>query len=407
MYGLIVPTGNRIAPFGDPPSATPVLATTLAGHQREVLAAVGVRDVREVDPDTAAPEGPCLVLADDLLVGVRLVEDFVRAARDCGARRAVLALRPGAFTRDFGVLQDLPETDAGEPLYPLYWLADGGPLPAGPDGCTPLVLSPKERLLTLPVPAQWFGQEEIEVPITARPALRVRHWLHVLFANRLAGGESWLRLPRWRLVLRVLWAIVRAGIPTVPRVLRRLSTFGRGCRVHPTAVVEASVLGDGVRVGPHAVVRFSHVGAGSLLMDGANVAFSTLGERCTVSTHCGVSFSVLYRQASAAQSLLQLSVIGERAVTTGMGYLTDMKMDGGEIRVRHEGRLVSSGQRFLGSAVGHRAVLGSGFWLAHGREVGNGYVIVRSPESILHRVPEGLPEGVPLAVRNGTLEPLK
>jgi len=242
--------------------------------------------------------------------------------------------------------------------------------------------------------------------MTGRPALRVRHWLHLLFAQRVASAERWLAAPPWRRALRIARAVVTAVVPTPSRVLRRLSDIGRGCSIHPTAVIEASTLGPGVRVGAHAVIKFSRIGAGSVLMDGANVSFSTLGARCHVGTHCAVNFSLLHDEATAAQSLLQMSVLGRRTITTGMGYITDMKMAGGDVSVRDGGAVVPSGQRFLGAAIGHEAVLGSGVWIAHGREIPNGYVVTRAPDAILHRIADDLPEGEPLAVVDGGLKPL-
>ena len=373
---------------------------TLADFQRAALDACGL------DP-TPGSEGPALFLNDDLLVGRRLLADFLAAARDVPSGRAVLALEPGVFTEEFAPLQDLERTEGGAPIYPCWYLREGGEPPSSAEGFEPIVLPTRERVMRIPVPSHWFGKEELLIPMTARPALRVRHWMHILFANRVAASERWLRAPAWLRGARILWALCRAMIPTPSRVLRALSAIGRGCSVHPTAVVEGSTLERGVRVGAHAVVRFSHVGAGAFIMDGANVSFSTLGRRSTVATNCSVSFSVLHEEASASQSLLQLSVLGRKAITTGMGYITDMKMGGGDVRVRDGEDIVSSGQRFLGAAIGHEAVLGSGVWIAHGREVPNGYVVVRSPGAMLSRIPTDLPAGEPLAVEDGTLRRLR
>lgn len=397
---VLRPSGTVISPFGYPAAEAPLQGGTLAQFQREALAACGL------PPPADAGPGPTLYMGDDLLIGRRLLAEFVERARDVGSGRAVLELEPAVFTREYAPLQDTPAGPGGGPLMPLWWSSEGGPAPETPDDprYEPVRLSVKERVMRIPVPAHWFGKDELELPMTGRPALRVRHWMHLLFANRIAASERWLRAPAWQRGLRIGWALLRSVVPTPARVLRNLSDIGKGCQIHPTAVIEASTLGDGVRVGAHAVVRFSRVGEGSFLMDGANVAFSTLGPRCTVSTHCGVSFSLLHEEATAAQTLLQMSVLGRRAITTGLGLITDMKMGGGEVSVVDHGRLVSSGQRFLGGAVGHEAILGSGIWIAHGREIPNGYVVVRSPDAILHKIPAGLPTGKPLRVVDGGLE---
>jgi NDP-sugar pyrophosphorylase family protein len=228
--------------------------------------------------------------------------------------------------------------------------------------------------------------------------------MHLLSANRAASAERWLRIPKWQRGLRIAWAVVRAIVPTPARVLRSASTIGKGCHIHPTAVIEGATLGDGVRVGANAVIRFSRVGDGGFIMDGANVSFSTLGDHCVVGTHCVVGFCLLHDGASAAQNLMQMCVLGRKAITTGLSGSVDMNLGEGSVAVLDQGKVVSSEQRFLGGAIGHDAVIGSGVWIAHGREIPNGYIVVRAPEAILYKVPTDLPAGEALAVVNGTLE---
>jgi len=67
---------------------------------------------------------------------------------------------------------------------------------------------------------------------------------------------------------------------------------------------------------------------------------------------------------------------------------------------------VSTGKRFLGSCIGHHAVIGAGVWLDSGLEIPNGYHLVRDPDQMVRRVPKGLPTGKPLIVRDGTIIPI-
>jgi serine acetyltransferase len=410
MRAVIVSTGRRIMPFGHPPGETPLPGGNLEAFQREALAACGVSDVRSVAPGEDLGAGPVLTLADDLLVGRRLLADFLAAAGESEADRVALALEPCVFTREHAPLQDLAATPEGAPLYPLLRLRSGGLAPsAGADataGAEPLLLSTREKVLSIPVPRHYFGDDTLDIPITARPALRVRHWMHVILANRIVVSERWERRPAWQRWWRIARAIVLAIKPTAPRILRHLSRIGRRCNIHPTAVIEGSTIEEGVTVGPNAVVRFSHVGRGSMIMDGAAVSFSSLASEALVAANSVVNHCVLYPKATAGQYLMQLCVLGEEAVTTGGGFFIDMTRGEEDIRVELDGEIVSSGQRFLGAAVGNRAFIGTGFWMAHGRAIPNDYVIVRAPECILRRIPKDLPPGVPLAVRHGTLEPL-
>jgi carbonic anhydrase/acetyltransferase-like protein (isoleucine patch superfamily) len=392
-----------ISPFGYPAAEAPIQDGTLADFQREAVAACGLPP-----PTTTPGDGPTLVFNDDLLIGRRLLAEFVKRAQSVESGRAMLELEPCVFTREYAPLQQATTGPGGGPLLPVWWLADGGPPPDSTDGegFEPIKLSVDEKVLKVPVPKHWFGKDELELPMTGKPAIRIRHWMHLLFANRIASSEQWLRAPAWLRILRIIWALVRAIVPTPARVLRRMSTFGKGCQIHPSAVIEASTLGPGVRVGANAVVKFSRLGEGCMVMDGANVSFSTLGPKCTVAVNCAVSFSLLHEAATAAQTNLQVTVLGKRVITTSLGLITDMKLGGGEVAVFDDGKVVSSGQRFLGGAIGDDVVLGTGIWIAHGREIPNGYVVVRSPDAILHKVPGDLPIGEPLGVIDGTLKPL-
>ena len=103
-------------------------------------------------------------------------------------------------------------------------------------------------------------------------------------------------------------------------------------------------------------------------MAGAQVEFSTLGEKATVSEHSVVRFCLMYPESVASQYLLQQSVLGRRTVTTGGAFTMDLNFDN-PIRVVRDGELLSTGQNFVGSAFGHRARIGTGFWLASGRTI--------------------------------------
>ena len=101
---------------------------------------------------------------------------------------------------------------------------------------------------------------------------------------------------------------------------------------------------------------------------------------------------------------MQACVIGRRTVTVPGSYSIDLNFDQ-EIRVMFDGELRSTGSRFLGSAFGHDCRIGTGVWLASGRSIPNGTVVVRAPEGVLHRIPEPLGTG-PHVNDRGTLRPL-
>ena len=71
-----------------------------------------------------------------------------------------------------------------------------------------------------------------------------------------------------------------------------------------------------------------------------------------------------------------------------------------------DGALHDTGTNFLGSAFGHGARIGTGHWLASGRMVPNGAFLIRDPEDVIQRIPQGLPTDRPLYLQGGRLVPV-
>jgi hypothetical protein len=69
--------------------------------------------------------------------------------------------------------------------------------------------------------------------------------------------------------------------------------------------------------------------------------------------------------------------------------------------------MVSTGQRFLGSAFGHGVRVGTGTWMSHGRMIPNGYFVVRDPSDVIQKIPGDLPTGEPLSNHSGRLAPVE
>ncbi len=407
MRTYLLETGTRIEPFLDPIGETPIANRPLISWQRRVAEACGL----ELEEGGGAPVGPCLVWSDDLFVTRGLLEAFLQALHAAPRDRpCALQVEASVQLRQSAALQDLEIEPVGEGQargrFPLWYLPAGhrgSPPPLAE--CHPVAVQPREKLVRVPVPEHWFGEPELLIPLTKQAAFRLSHWSHLLAVNRLAWALDWLELPRWRLWLLGLGVLLRAVVPTRARLLRAASRVAPGCEVHPTAVLEGCILEPGVRVGPFAVVRFSRLGAGTWVQDHGKVTLSVLGEKTLVSAGSTVNLCMSYPQASASQILMQLSVLGRRCITTGGGFMMDMRFDG-EVRVLHHGQVRPTGTRFLGSAVGHDAILGTGFWLAPGRSIPNGAVVVRDPQQVVRRVPTRVEPGTVLVPRDGALVPL-
>jgi hypothetical protein len=113
---------------------------------------------------------------------------------------------------------------------------------------------------------------------------------------------------------------------------------------------------------------------------------------------------VVYPEAMASQIMMQACLLGRRTLTVPGSYSIDLNLDR-DIRVVLDGVLHSTGTRFLGSAFGHDCRIGTGIWLASGRTIPSGTVLVRDPAQVIHRVPQAPGEG-PLVNVDGTLRPL-
>lgn len=375
MKVYIEPTGRRIAPFDDPPDAALILNRPLAEWRAEALA--GCEVIEQLTP-------PCIVIPDTLFCTAGMLEALWRGA---AGRNAVLVVDDCRFGRNFMHVQPNVTAVEGGWRFDRVRFVSGGDEPAAG-----VRFDVEEQPFEMPATDHYLTDVEVELSIARHPVLELHHWVHILWANQFAGGIEVRNTPTWKFVGRLLWAALRALSINKWKVLGKLNTTGKGCDIHPTAVVEGCTLGDNVKIGPFARVLLSTLGDGAEVMAGAQVDLSVIGPGAVVSEHSVLRFSVLYPKAIASQYLMQQCVLGEGAVTTGGAFSIDLNFEA-DIRVPLDGQLYSSGQRFLGSAFGHRCRIGTGFYLASGRMVPNDYFLVRDPDMVLSKLPEGLGPG--------------
>lgn len=376
----VEPSGRRVMPFDDPPGDVLVGNRPLAAWQEEAFAEAGLTRIDEVQP-------PCLVVPDTLFTTGDVLKRFAEGA---GGRDAVLGLKASVFgAKTCHVQPGVTEIDGG-------WRFDAIRFVSG-QGQDPQVVwvDPGERLLALPLPAPFRDDPDAdgptEISLPRDPVMTIHHWVHVLWANQAAGSVRAARIPWWVTAAKVLWGVLRTWSLNKWRLLGHLNTVGRGCDIHPTAILEGSTLEDGVTVGPYARVLFSHVGRGASILAGAQVEASTIGAGATVAQQTVLRLCVLYPDAFAGQTTMQACVVGRGTLTTQASYSIDLNFDR-NIRVPLDGVLHDTGTRFLGSAFGHGCRIGTGIWMAPGRAIPNGTELLRDPAAILFRVPQ-TPDG--------------
>lgn len=388
MNVYVEPTGRRIQPFDDPVAETPIQNRPLAAWQEEAFRAAGLNRIPDLQP-------PCLVVPDTLFANGEALRAFVDGA---AGRDAVLVLGESLFGRATTPVQPgVTRVEGGWLFTAIRFVSGRGEEPI------PVVVDPQEWVIDFPAPQQYAGTTSLGLGVPRRMVMTIHHWVHVLWANQTAGGVALRCTPRWRLVGRLLWAALRALSLNKWKVLGKLNTIGRGCDIHPTALVEGSTLAEGVFVGPYARVAFSTVGKGAIIMPSASVELCVVGERALVADGCVIRSCVLYPGAAASQLLMQQCVLGRDTVTTKGGVTLDLNFDG-DIKVPLDGRMHSTGLRFLGSAFGHRARIGTGFYLSPGRAVPNDYFLIRDPAAVCSVLPPGL-AGQPLVASGMRLRP--
>lgn len=400
MRVYVIATGVRIAPFDDPVSEMPIGDATLGQTQTRLFEKFGLTRVAIGSVDEIDRSEDCVVTYDDVYFTRRVLKDFLKR----WDRRAVVRLAlptDSTFYDRFSWYQDVEVID-GLAMYRFFGLpANGGAL----DEAAPLAVVYEERRVELRVP-DFVNEEGRWVhPITSSVCLHVRHWVHVLDANRLSIQVKWVD----EIVARpwlAAWFLVKAALfrrgSWLWRVLSASNRYGRDVDVHPTARIEGSFLADGVRVGAQALVRGSIIGPGAVLEDRCNVAYSTIGADCFVSKYTLIYNSAVMARTNAGMSM-QMCLAGKRAALTPRATPTDT-LGGQAIKVRVGDAFVPVPHDVLGSCFGHDTFVGPDVFVAPGRALPNGLKLYPAPGRVLSKIPDGIDPSRPYVVRDGTLE---
>ncbi len=419
MRALILPTTHAPPPWGDRPADWLVMGETVAQRTRGALTAAGCEIV--ADPTASAgTDAPTLVLPDDLLLSEEFVRDFLGVASTRPADRPlVAAIGPGHVSTALAGRAALPAgPDGSLPVPMLLWPPSQAlptDLPAllvAALGAEPVVVDPREQVREIPVPRAYAdpGKETLTAAGSARMAMHLRHRTHRLQANRDWLGGEFVRnvgaTPKWKLALKYLWQRFRPG----PR--RLFSKIGKGCTIHPTAIIEASKLGPGCDIGAHAIVRAAVLGAGVRVEDGTHVQLSVVEDKAVIGRQTSLFSCLVMEGAHSTQQMMQMSAIGRHSATTRASWFMDVRFGEGNVRVEAppgEEGLLDSGNRFLGCDLGHGTIVGAGVLIAPGRMVPSNAKVIADPRAVASRLELGdLPMtdagGAVLIVRDGRLE---
>ncbi len=410
MKAYLWKTGQTLSPFQDPVGETLLLNRPLRDLQTATLRENGLQVEETVDPCSISDE-EFLLIRDNLFftdIAIRRFLAAVRTDRTPGA----CALDSGPFTDFTGFAQPLrdavlPETETPVKVYGLYYCR--GPIASTEalDALPPVRIEAEQ--MAFPIRPGDMLPSTVEITFT--PAytdavmIHICHWTHLWLANLMALGDTLFRTftrSKLKLVLRTLSAFSL----NKHKIASRFVVKGKGCDIHPSAVVQGCILGDRVSIGAHCLVQGCILGDGVKVNEHSILLGSIFGEDSSTSPRGWTKFCVVYPKSCTTGHALHGSVVGRNVFMASPAYLYDLKIKG-TIKILHNGERVDTGLNFLGSCVGHEAIIGPDTWLASAMEVPNRAVVVKNPGEIITAIPDGLPEGEYLTVRNGKLMPVR
>ncbi len=417
IKAYILPSNKVIYPFMDPVGQSMIGNMTLAQHQQSVLERAGIetsfiKNVEEIEP------GPALVTWDNVFFTTRVIRSLVAGFKTTGAIQCGLPL-DSLLVKHTKALQELDTEKSGGQdlaLYRLY-LLEFEHSPEGPkdlnrilEKTSPFAASFKEKTIEVQVPANIMGTEYLQHPLTSSVVMHVNHWIHVLWANQLSIQIRWIetvlehKLWTGAKCLAAATACLFTGRWNLPALkwsmAKRFNRIGKGCDIHPTALVEFSHIADGVRIGANALVRGCVVDTNTVIEDRACVQYSVVGKDCFISKNSVLVFSAGYPEGDLCGNGTQSSLFGRKVAITSWCRIIDIKA-AGEVKVEHEGKLHSTGTSFLGACFGHGSYGGMDATIQAGRAVPNGAMIVKDPDQIIRSIPADLPPGRPAWARRG------
>ena len=424
MKIYILPSGVTITPFNEPVAESLVVFERLADVQDRVFRDRGLEPVRIADA-AAITDAEYFLTYDNVYVTRRAFRDF-HAKAVAGGRTAVFALPASEFVTRYGALQDLEKRagDAGREAHCYrLWYVRGGLDPAA---AAPVIVAFKEIVWEQHVPPNMFKKKYLRLPITTSIAFHVTHWVTLLWANQMGILVRWVEQitghPLWTAwhLVKALGLYLSTGLSQLfqfgslstafgkhARTLAAMRAFnkvGRNCAIHPDAIVQFCIIGDNVAIGPQSYVMGSVIGDGVVIEEKTKITFTSLARGCYASQLTVLNGVVGYPDGDVCIDGMQFCLAGRNVRLTGLVRPMDIRTDG-PIKVLYKGKPEAIGQEILGSAFGHGCFIGPEIYIAPGREIPNGAVLVQPQGRVLQKVPADVKPGAPMVIEGGTLRP--
>lgn len=366
MKAYIINTEKSIEPLGDTPRDCLISNKTLREIQESVIRSLNIElvDVEEEAQINDSEEH--IILIDSLYFNKELIKRFISRSREL-KRNTVCALKPGTFTlRTIISTQDVTKYENRIEYCLRYIVANGEERDR-----VPVIFDADKQHENLTMPEHMLGTLGYYIPLPEKMIIPIDHWTNLWSANIAALLEpvaAILKTPKWKL----LTAALKAGSINQWKIASKLNHIGDNCDIHPKAYIEGSIIGNGVKVGAGSIIRESNIADNTTIENGVILSFSTIGEGCYIADGTMIRYSTIYPNTFFGFSGLSCQLLGRNCFIGGGVSLTDYRLDGKNITVVKNGEVVDTGNRILGSCIGHGTYLATGTIVAPGRSIPKG-----------------------------------
>jgi carbonic anhydrase/acetyltransferase-like protein (isoleucine patch superfamily) len=383
MKAYIINTSKTIEPFGDHPRDCLIANKTLRELQESALRSLGI-EFTFIENSQINDSEEHLVLTDSLYFDKELIAEFVAKSREL-QRNTVCAIKSGVFTiRTITSTQDvISNSDFIE--YNLRYISPN----LRQSEAIPVIFDVDKLHENIRMPEHMLGSNGYNIPLPDKVAVQIDHWTNLWAANigsLLLSVASVMRYPKWKL----LGTALRARSFNQWNVVSKLNRIGHNCDIHPKAYVEGSVIGDNVKIGAGSIVRECNIGSNVSIENNVLVNFSVIGEGSTLIDSSRVRYSVIYPNTFFGYTGLSCQLIGRNCFIGGNVLITDYRMDGKNITVIKDDKVVNTENRILGCCIGHNSYLAAGTIIAPGRAIPNGTRIIPEYYNVIQKInPDG------------------
>ena len=425
MKVYILPSGVTVTPFDEPAAESLVVFERLADIQDRVFRDRGLEPVRVKDA-AEVKDSAYFLTYDNVYVSRRAFRDFFAKAV-AGGKTAIFALPDSEFVKRYGALQEIEKkknADGRDAFAYRLWYVHGTPF--SPETAEPIIITFKEKVWEQAVPPNMFKKKFLRLPITTSIAFHVTHWVTLLWANQMGILVKWVEQitdhPIWTAwhLLKAVCSFFWTGLGQLVEfeslstafgrhawtlaAMRSFNRVGRNCRIHPDAIVQFCIIGDNVTIGPQSYLSACIIGDGVVIEEKVKITFTSLGPGCYASQLTVLNGVASYPDGDVCIDGMQFCLAGRNVRLTGLARPMDIRTDG-PIKVLYKGKAEPIGQEILGSCFGHNCFIGPEIYIAPGREIPNGAILIQPPGHVLQKIPADVKPGVPMVVEGGTLRP--